>query len=272
MAIVQKNLYMPGQNLTNLALNVDINRLGVDKSNITVNYGTVPATVTIKEGSIIEVNGNVYAIEGADYSFQMSNATHNYITFTDNPVPTFGSAAVVGTYSNNKYAYYQADNVTKTLGWFIDQTISEEFLYIIRQTQVLDYRFMVDRVSVTNSAPQFLNLAPLALDTILTDRLSNFDNVNYKFVCKYPGEYGVTFNGTFYAVVFATMAVCHITKNATNIVSGNINLTDFTTWTAGLFALMTLDVGDEVTITAEITTPQPAGISGGANMAIFRLV
>jgi hypothetical protein len=47
MPIVQKNLYLPGQNLTNLALNMDLVRLGIDIVNITVNFGTSPATITL---------------------------------------------------------------------------------------------------------------------------------------------------------------------------------------------------------------------------------
>jgi hypothetical protein len=124
MAIVQKNLYLPGQNLTNLALNADLNRLGDDKTNITIDFGTTPATITIKVGSIIEVNGNCYAIEGIDYSFQMANATHNYITFTDNPNPSFSSAPARGTYTQAKCGFYQVDNLTRTLSWYINQTDS----------------------------------------------------------------------------------------------------------------------------------------------------
>jgi len=122
MAIIQKNLYLPGQDLTNLAQNVDYNRLGLDRCNITVNFGTVPATITIKQGSLIEVNGNLYAIEAADYTFAMANATHNYITFTDNPIAAFSSAAGKGTYNNAKLGLYDGTNLIRTLRWYINQT------------------------------------------------------------------------------------------------------------------------------------------------------
>lgn len=119
MAIVQKNLYTPGQNLNNQAENIDLNRVADDKSFITVNFGTSPATVTIKAGSLIEVNGNQYAIETADEVFQMSNASHNYITFNGT---TFASAASIGTFDSLKAGYYTG--TARTLKWHIDQTNS----------------------------------------------------------------------------------------------------------------------------------------------------
>ena len=125
MAIIQKNLYLPGQDLTNLAQNVDYNRYQDFKGTITVNFGTVPATVTVKVGTILEVNGNLYAIETADYVFSMDNATHNYLTFTDNPGVDFGSAAAIGTYSAAKQGYYQAGNLIRTLPFYINQTSKE---------------------------------------------------------------------------------------------------------------------------------------------------
>jgi len=121
LGIIQKNLYLPGQNLTNLAQNVDYNRLGLDRCNITVDFNVSPANVTIKQGSLIEVNGNLYAIEAADYVFAMANATHNYITFTDNPLPAFSSAASIGTYNNAKLGLYDGTNLIRTLRWYIEQ-------------------------------------------------------------------------------------------------------------------------------------------------------
>jgi hypothetical protein len=121
MAITQLNLYTPGQNLSNLANNTDYNRLGVDKTNISVNFGTTPATVSIKQGSIIEANGNLYTVSGADFSFQMTNATDNYIAFAEG-TPTFNSVTVKGTYRDDKLGTYQADDSTRTLRWYIDQT------------------------------------------------------------------------------------------------------------------------------------------------------
>jgi hypothetical protein len=272
MAIEKYNVYMPAQNLTNLSLNVDINRIGIDKINIDVNYGTSPATVSIKEGSIIEVNVNLYVINGSDYTFQMANATHNYITFTDNPSPTFGSAAAVGTYSNDKKAYYQADNVTRTLGWFIDQSISEHFIYLIRQTQVYDSDLMIDRVSVSNSAPQGLDLAPMVFDIVLLDRLLNFDTVNSMFVCKYAGDYGINFSGVFYRGILSVGMYCNISVNGVAISTYYQDLSATSPATINMFVMTPLSVGDEITITTSRNIANAVAVAAGAVMGIFRIL
>ena len=128
MAVTKLNEYLPGQNLTNLALNVDYNRLGCDMTDISINFGTSPYTVTIAEGSIIECNGNLYAITGSDYSFQAANNTHPYLTFTDNPSVAFSSSAAVGTFSALKSGFYQSGNIIRTLKWYVDQSGSAYYL------------------------------------------------------------------------------------------------------------------------------------------------
>jgi hypothetical protein len=122
MAITKRNLYLPDRNLANLTVNVDDNRLGLDTSEISVDFTTSPATVTVKQGSIIEVNGNSYSITGTDYVFQMANASHNYITFTDDPAVGFSSAANVGNFNAQKQGFYQTGNLIRTLGYYIAQT------------------------------------------------------------------------------------------------------------------------------------------------------
>jgi hypothetical protein len=102
MSIVKRNNYLTDRNLTDLAYNVDYNRLGEDKIQISVSFAGSPATVTIHKGSVWECNGNRYIVESADYTFQMDGAGHNYITFTDNPAVDFGSAAAIGTFSAEK--------------------------------------------------------------------------------------------------------------------------------------------------------------------------
>lgn len=119
MAIVQRNLYLPGRDLTNLAQNVDLNRVGMDLTDISIAFGA-PSVVTVAAGSMIECNGNIYVLT-TDETFNMV-AGHNYITFTDNPAPAFASAAAKGTYSALKGGFYQAGNLIRTLKWFIDQT------------------------------------------------------------------------------------------------------------------------------------------------------
>lgn len=119
MSIVQKNLYTPGQNLNNQAENIDLNRVGDDKTFIDVNFGTSPATITIKTGSRIEANGNLYSVESNDAIFQMASTSHNYITFNGT---SFSSAASMGTFDAAKGGYYTG--TTRTLRWYIDQTNS----------------------------------------------------------------------------------------------------------------------------------------------------
>jgi len=72
MSIDQLNLYTPGQNLSNLAVNVDYNRLQEHKIEMTIDFTAHPADVTILEGSIIECNGNRYVLT-ADEVFTMAN-------------------------------------------------------------------------------------------------------------------------------------------------------------------------------------------------------
>jgi hypothetical protein len=182
MAIEKYNLYMPAQNLTNLSLNVDINRIGIDKINIDVNYGTSPATVSIKEGSIIEVNGNLYVINGSDYTFQMANATHNYITFTDNPSPAFGSAAARGTYRDDKKGFYQVDNVSRTLGWFIDQ--SNDLYCLDSQYKSQNLTKFKCRSSACNGT-----FYKVIFDDILYDNNDEFDAINKRFAAQNGGYY-----------------------------------------------------------------------------------
>jgi hypothetical protein len=120
--IVQKNLYAVARNLNNLCLNVDANRLGDDNTFISVQYnGTNPAIVTVKVGSSVEVNGNLYTIEVADEVFTMANRDHKYIIFDGT---TFSSASTRGTENPLKCGWYQSDLVNRTLKWKIDQHLS----------------------------------------------------------------------------------------------------------------------------------------------------
>jgi hypothetical protein len=66
MAIEQKNTYVPGSNndLTNAVANIDINRTGEDL--VSVEYSA--PNFLIKVGSLIEANGNMYAVTTADES------------------------------------------------------------------------------------------------------------------------------------------------------------------------------------------------------------
>jgi len=122
MGITQRNEYLPAQDLSNLSANVDDTRIGVDQTQISVNFTTTPATVTVKVGSIIEVNGNSYLITASDETFQMDSASDTYLTFSDNPSTVFDSTTTKGTFDTTKQGFYQADTITRTLKWYIDQT------------------------------------------------------------------------------------------------------------------------------------------------------
>lgn len=122
MAITQLNLYSTTQNLSSMANNIDYNRIGVDKTDITVNHGTSPWTFTIKQGSIIEKDGNLYVIDTADYTLQATSNTHNYIVFTGS---AFASSASLGTYDPLKGGYYYAGN--RVLKYYIDYTNNLEY-------------------------------------------------------------------------------------------------------------------------------------------------
>lgn len=245
MAIVKINNYSPGNNLSSLSLNVDYNRLGEDKSQITVNFGTTPATVTIKRGSIFECNGNRYLINGSDYSFQMSNAAHNYMTFTDNPSETFGSASSIGTYNAEKLGYYQADNLTRTLKFFIDQTAEDYFTLIDCMLPNLTISTMrYDKIKAGLSGDQaIVPVIPfiVQLDDIYFDILGRWDNVNYKFICHENGYYLIMTN--MYASA-AAVIYGYIYLNGTSIL--NLYLTERGSLSGSV--LQYLESGDEISL------------------------
>jgi hypothetical protein len=208
MAIEKINLYTPGNNLMNLALNVDYNRLSEDKSQITVNFATTPATVTIKRGSIIECNGNRYLINGSDYSFQMANANHNYITFTDNPSIALGSASGIGTFNTEKQGHYQIDNVTRTLKFYIDQ--SNENYYVLLDAALPNLTLITkryDKIKVCLTVDHYnTDGSPLRFNLIKFDELGSWDTANYKWICP---EYGYYYIGlkTYSTTVATNIAI-----------------------------------------------------------------
>lgn len=210
MSIIKVNTYLADRNITNMAVNVDYNRLGEDKTQISVNYGTTPATVTIKNGSIIECNGNRYLIN-ADYSFQMANAAHNYLTFTDNPAIAFSSAAAIGTFDAEKQGYYQADNLTRTLKFYIDQSgeNNQEIIDINNTGDPITTR-LFDHVKVCLTA-NYSSVGVMPLDKIIYDQLSNYDIINYRFNCVYSGYYNIFFQK------YGPVGEIQIRKNGTTI-------------------------------------------------------
>lgn len=127
MSVEKKNVYIPGQNITNLGNNVDYNRVADDKTSITVNFTGSPASVTIKAGSLIESNGNLYRVN-ADVTFTMGSVNDTYILFDDTtPIAApnwgFSSSTSRGTFDPAKQGFYSGiGNTIKTLKWYIDQT------------------------------------------------------------------------------------------------------------------------------------------------------
>lgn len=83
MPATKKNSYEMGVNddLVNVALNVDINRRGMDKVFCEVSG----SDLLIKVGSIIESNGDIYVVDTADLVVALSDG---YLVFDDS-VPEF---------------------------------------------------------------------------------------------------------------------------------------------------------------------------------------
>jgi hypothetical protein len=191
MAITQINTYMPAKNLANITVNEDYDRLGDDRAFVTVNPGTVPATITVLSGSIIECNGNTYYLD-ADESFQMANAAHEYITFTDNPAPAFSSQAGAGTFDAIKQGYYTGN--ARVLRFFIDQGGTTGILLLdnkIWDLTPMTLRF--DRVRAYMSAPITCNGADfhgvIPFDLEQYDNLSHFNTGTYRYTCTEAGYF-----------------------------------------------------------------------------------
>lgn len=187
MAVVKYNNYIAPHDVVNLSNNVPIDIIGKDQSSISINFGTVPATVTIKKGSLIEHNNNYYYISD-DESFQMANAGHEYIGFNGS---SFSSLANIGTYDYDKIGFYNGNY--RVLKYFIHQ--SGEWYNNLFEVQIGDEHFISiqhDHIKVGLStdfytAAQTWEIIPF--DTIYFDDLGRWDNVNYEFICANSGHY-----------------------------------------------------------------------------------
>ena len=273
MGIIQKNLYLPGQDLTNLAQNVDYNRYQDFKGNITVNFGTVPATVTVKVGTILEVNENLYAIETADYVFQMDNATHNYLTFTDNPAVDFGSAAAIGTYTAAKQGYYQAGNIIRTLPFYIDQTnkevsrLMDEPLNNIRPLMKL-----WDRICVKLTGNQAIVAGQniLQLNSEIYDNIGNWNIATYEFTAIESGWYLINLQLSVELTQTQSMLTQYytgsISHNGTRIVGGyaHHNVAGVSPYTTGQIGSCCVSVIRYITV-GDIIKFYANGSAGASN-------
>lgn len=117
MAITQLNQYSTSQNIANLANNVDYNRIGEDLTYITVNFTT--NVVSIKVGSMIEANGNLYVVQTADYTIGSATGVQ-YIHFSGT---AFTLSTDKGVYDEAKGGYYDtATGLKRVLKWVVDST------------------------------------------------------------------------------------------------------------------------------------------------------
>lgn len=221
MAIVKYNNYIAPHDVVNLSNNVPIDIIGKDQSSISVNFGTAPATVTIKKGSLIEHDNDYYYISD-DESFQMANAGHEYIGFNGS---SFSSLANIGTYDYDKIGFYNGNY--RVLKYFIHQ--ADGWYNNLFELQIGDEHFRSiqhDHIKVGLStdfytAAQTWEVVPF--DTIYFDDLGRWDDANYEFICVNPGYYIIDLiakttedSGTFDpgSIVRATLK---ITKNGNTI-------------------------------------------------------
>lgn len=258
MPMIQKNLYTPGQNLNNQAENIDLNRVADDKSFITVNFGTSPATVTIKVGSLIEVNGNQYAAETSDIVFQMSNASHNYITYNGT---TYASSASIGTFDSLKAGYYTG--TARTLKWYIDQTngiyYQDNRIYngrgSIGQRDYSYQGFGMSKFSAYRTG-SFSSSGIVVFNIESFDIKSEYNNSNGVFTAADSGYYffesnlviqATTTPTTLHSYMFYNGATIIAHGNATSIPSGNL-------FTPAMTSLIYLNAGDTILINVSVTT------------------
>lgn len=99
MAIVKKNTYVPGVNndVTNVCANVDYNRLGTDLTRIEWSG----SAFLVKVGSLIECNGSLYAVEGADISLAAADGALYFDSSTVAFSISSGAAAYDATKAGN---------------------------------------------------------------------------------------------------------------------------------------------------------------------------
>jgi hypothetical protein len=107
MAIVKKNTYVPGSNndLTNVALNIDLQRLGTDLTHVVYSGGNF----LIKVGSLVECNGSLYAVEGADISIAPASG----VLIFDSSTLLFSISASAFAYDATKSGEYITGSPTK---------------------------------------------------------------------------------------------------------------------------------------------------------------
>jgi|GEM_PF-6355026 len=110
MAIVKVNDYEQGiQDISNLAENVDNLRLGVDLTWVE----KISTTYYVKQGSIIELNGDTYVVQDSDEI--ITGSALKYIYFNGS---SFSFSATVPVLDSTKLGYYNGSN--RAIRWVQD--------------------------------------------------------------------------------------------------------------------------------------------------------
>lgn len=228
MAIIKLNNYIPGKDVENLIDNVDIDRLGVDKTMISVNYGTSPATVTVLQGSIIECSGDTYLVD-ADNAFSMANTSDNYLRFNGT---AFSSTSSIGTFDISKQGYYST--TYRTLKFHIDQTEEVETVLLdILYPDLTLFSNKFDKIKVglsTNGSVSTSGFGTLAqLNTIYTDFLGSFDTTNYNFTAVDSGYYLLSVHGKSTEPATLSSMRVRLIKNDTDMLIDNVTFNNAVT-------------------------------------------
>lgn len=256
MSIKNIGTFKTDKDLTLMGLNVDYERLGDQDFKFSVNYTTTPATVTVKDGSIWECNGNRYQADG-DYTFQLDNANDTYIEFTDNGLTSFSSGTNRGTYSIEKNGYYTNNNKTRVLDVYIDQD-GETILNLLDSKPFFNTPFVTkfDRVrtNITSDIDgPFTGVVPFNIEVF--DILSRYDSTTYRFTAVESGYYYI--DSQLY-IDSDTSEVAYIRKNGANHSKFSYQERLFiVTYTAS--CLMFLNKGDYVDI--YLTMPGAVGFA-----------
>lgn len=266
MAITQQNLYIPGFNVPSIATNIDYDRLGVDKSVISVDYSVSPAVVTVKKGSIIEANGDTYLVDN-DEVFAMANAAHNYITFDGT---TFSSAATIGTWSTLKQGYY--NGTVRTLRHYIDQAGETNLINIdfVCSDKTPASRYYAKCLVYMSGDDNTAGLHIVPFDTIDYDILGNYDTVSRKFTANKSGYYLI--NMHVVSVGMNMTISIYLYKNGINTLD-SFNLSMYGGITKHSITILYLNQGDYIQIYTLLVMPYPySALAGWANNQTYLLI
>jgi hypothetical protein len=162
MAITKQNTYEIGVNndISNLSVNVDRNRLGEDKIILEVSG----SDLLIKVGSLIEANGSLWAVDTSDISITLADG---YLVF-DDAVPEFKIIdAETAELDPTRAGFYRpAPNDTeKVTRWDISGT--DLILNVNRQL------YHEKTNSKANATFEFVELNALTSDSIQSDKVDS---------------------------------------------------------------------------------------------------